>query len=34
VIDACAIRGDLEILHRDRDYAALAQISPLRQRTP
>jgi predicted nucleic acid-binding protein len=34
VIAACAIRHDLEVLHRDRDYAALARVSPLRQRTP
>ena len=34
LIAACAIRHDLEVLHRDRDYAALAQISALRQRAP
>ncbi len=34
LIAACAIRHDLEVLHRDRDYAALARVSPLRQRTP
>jgi predicted nucleic acid-binding protein len=32
LIAACAIRHDLELLHSDRDYAALAQVSPLRQR--
>jgi predicted nucleic acid-binding protein len=32
VIAACALRHDLEVLHRDRDYGALARISPLRQR--
>jgi predicted nucleic acid-binding protein len=32
LIAACAIRHDLEVLHRGRDYAALARISPLRQR--
>ncbi len=34
LVAACALRHDLEVLHRDRDYAALAQICPLRQRTP
>ncbi len=34
LIAACAIRHDLEVLHRDRDFAALSEISPLRQRTP
>ena len=34
LIAACAIRHDLEVLHRDRDYAALAEISALRQRVP
>lgn len=34
LIAACAIRHDLEVLHRDRDYAALAQISALRERSP
>ena len=34
LIAACAIRHDLEVLHRDRDFAAIAEISPLRQRTP
>jgi len=32
LIAACAIRHDLELLHRDRDFAALASISPLRAR--
>lgn len=32
IIAVCAIRHDLEVLHRDRDYAALARISPLKQR--
>lgn len=32
LIAACAIRNDLEVLHLDRDYRALAQVSPLRQR--
>jgi predicted nucleic acid-binding protein len=34
LIAACAIRHDLEVLHRDRDFAAIAQISSLRQRIP
>jgi predicted nucleic acid-binding protein len=33
LIAACALRSDLEVLHRDRDYAALAAVSGLRQRT-
>ena len=32
LIAACAIRHDLEVLHRDRDFAAIAQVAPLRQR--
>jgi predicted nucleic acid-binding protein len=32
LVAACALRHDLEVLHRDRDYAALATVSPLRQR--
>jgi predicted nucleic acid-binding protein len=32
VIAACAIRHDLEVLHRDRDFGALAEISALRAR--
>jgi len=34
LIAACAIRHDLEVLHRDRDFAVLSQISALRERTP
>lgn len=34
LIAACALRNNLEVLHRDRDYAALAQISGLRERSP
>ncbi|MGH0032815.1 MAG: type II toxin-antitoxin system VapC family toxin [Myxococcota bacterium] len=34
LIAACAIRHDLEVLHRDRDYAALAEVSALRERSP
>lgn len=32
LIAACALRHDLTVLHRDRDYAALATISPLREK--
>ncbi|HEX3695494.1 MAG TPA: PIN domain-containing protein [Polyangia bacterium] len=32
LIAACALRHDLEVLHRDRDYEALASVSLLRQR--
>jgi predicted nucleic acid-binding protein len=34
LIGSCAIRHDLEVLHRDRDYAAIARVSALRQRMP
>jgi predicted nucleic acid-binding protein len=34
LIAACAIRQDLQVLHRNRDYAALARVSALRHRTP
>lgn len=34
LIAACAIRHDLEVLHRDRDFAAISEISPFRHRTP
>jgi len=33
LIAACALRNDLEVLHRDRDFAALSRVSPLRQRS-
>lgn len=33
LIAACALRHDLEVLHRDRDFAAIARVAPLRQRT-
>ena len=33
LIATCAIRNDLVVLHHDRDYSALAQVSPLRQRS-
>ena len=33
LIAACAIRHDLEVLHRDRDFAVISQISALRERT-
>ncbi len=32
LIAACALRHDLEVLHRDRDFSALARVSPLRAR--
>jgi predicted nucleic acid-binding protein len=32
LIAACALRHDLEVLHRDRDFEALATVSPLRAR--
>lgn len=32
LIAACALRHDLEVLHRDRDFSTLAAISPLRAR--
>jgi predicted nucleic acid-binding protein len=34
LIAACAIRHDLEVLHRDRDYPAIAEVSTLRHRLP
>jgi predicted nucleic acid-binding protein len=34
LIAACAIRHDLEVVHRDRDFAVLSQISALRERAP
>jgi predicted nucleic acid-binding protein len=34
LIAASAIRHDLEVLHRDRDFTAIAEVSPLRERTP
>ena len=32
LIAACALRHDLTVLHRDRDYPSLAKVSELRQR--
>ncbi len=32
LIAACALRNDLEVLHRDRDFPQLAKVSALRQR--
>jgi len=32
LIAACAIASDLEVLHDDRDYPALARVSQLRER--
>jgi predicted nucleic acid-binding protein len=34
LIAACAIRHDLEVLHRDRDFRGLASVSRLRERMP
>lgn len=34
LIAACAIRHDLVVLHRNRDFTAISEISPLRERTP
>jgi predicted nucleic acid-binding protein len=34
LIAACAIRHDLEVVHRDRDFDAIASVSTLRQRSP
>ena len=33
LIAACAVRNDLVVIHQDRDYSALARVSPLRQRS-
>lgn len=33
LIAACALRHDAEVLHRDRDFDALARISPLKTRS-
>jgi predicted nucleic acid-binding protein len=33
LIAASAIRHDLQILHRDRDFTALAKVAPLQQRS-
>lgn len=32
LIACCALRHDLMVVHRDRDFAALARVAPLRQR--
>lgn len=32
LIAACALRHDLEIVHLDRDYDAIASVAPLRTR--
>ena len=34
LIAACAVRNDLEVLHRDRDFANLARVASLRVREP
>jgi len=33
LIAACALRHDLEVLHRDRDFAAIGRVAPLRHRS-
>jgi predicted nucleic acid-binding protein len=33
LIAACAVRADVELVHRDRDFAALARVSTLRERS-
>jgi predicted nucleic acid-binding protein len=33
LIAACALRHDLEVLHRDRDFTAIARFSRLRERS-
>ena len=33
LIATCALRNHLSVLHRDRDFPALAQVSPLRVRS-
>jgi predicted nucleic acid-binding protein len=32
LIAACALRHDLDVLHRDRDFDGIAHVSPLRTR--
>ncbi len=32
LIAACAVRHDLEVLHRDRDFRGLSKVSALKQR--
>jgi len=33
LIAACAVRNNLEVFHRDRDFVGLAEVSALRQRS-
>jgi predicted nucleic acid-binding protein len=33
LIAACALRHDLQVLHRDRDFARIARVSALRHRS-
>jgi predicted nucleic acid-binding protein len=33
LIAACAVRADVELVHRDRDFSALARVSTLRERS-
>lgn len=32
LIAACALRNDLEVLHKDRDFTTLSEVSALKQR--
>jgi predicted nucleic acid-binding protein len=32
LVAVCALRHDLEVLHRDRDFGVLARVAPLRVR--
>lgn len=34
LVAACALRNDLTVLHRDRDFRSLARISALKEREP
>jgi hypothetical protein len=34
LIAACALRHDLEVLHRDRDFTGLGRVAGLRERQP
>jgi predicted nucleic acid-binding protein len=33
LVAVCALRNDLEVVHRDRDFEVLARVSSLRQRS-
>lgn len=34
LVATCALRHDLEVLHKDRDFVQLGRVVPLRQRQP